>query len=189
MEFVTPRKRLVVPLVILQMLLFPAAASAEPSKTPRYLMSEPMSLFDWGLYQAGQRMNSFRHSNLFAISYFGGTAEYDPGQNKIYLRGLFQGKGTPEECADQLRVLKGAFARFRWDDTKSIEAAWKVLDELFSHAGGYKNQNRPGDVGKQLIHITDIEAHVFVKRSDGSLKTGAKCTSTFKTPDVTALPE
>ena len=176
-------------LAILPILSFSGTASGEPSKTPRYLMSEPMSLFDWGIYQAGQRMNSFRYSNLFAISYFGGTAEYDEKENKIYLRGLFQGKGTPEECADQLRVLKGAFARFRWDDNKSIEAAWKVLDDLFSHAGGYKNGNRPGDVGKQLIHITDIEAHVFVKQSSGGLKTGAKCTSTFKTPEVTAMPE
>lgn len=175
--------------IILPMLAFPAIVSGEPSKTPRYLMSEPMSLFDWGIYQAGQRMNSFRHSNLFAISYYGGTAEYDPDQNRIYLRGLFEGKGTPQECADQLRVLKGAFARFRWDDNKSIEAAWKVLDDLFSHAGGYRNRNRPNDVGKQLIHITDIEAHVFVKQSGGALRTGARCRSTFKTPEVTAISE
>lgn len=189
MKSIMQGKALFALLAILPILWMPGIVVGEPSKTPRYLMSEPMSLFDWGIYQAGQRMNSFRHSNVFAISYFGGTAEYDPNENKIYLRGLFEGKGTPEECADQLRVLKGAFARFRWDENKSIEAAWKVLDDLFSHAGGYKGPNRPGDVGKQLIHITDIEAHVFVKQPGGALKTGAKCRSTFKTPEVTAISE
>jgi len=175
--------------IILLFLSFPAAVSGEPSKTPRYLMSEAMSLFDWGIYQADQKMNSFKYYGKFATPYLGGSARYDPDENKIYLRGIFRGKGTKEECESDLRELKGAFATFRWDETRSIQAAWKVLDSLFSHAGGYQNKNRPGDVGKQLIHITHIEAHVFVKEPGGNLKTGASCTSTFKTSEVSTLPQ
>lgn len=152
-------------------------------------MSEPMSIFDWGIYQADKRMNSFKYYGKFATPYVGGSARYDPEENKIYLRGMFQGKGTPEECESDLRELKGAFATFSWDENRTIEAAWKVLDGLFSHAGGYKDKNRPADVGKQLIHITHIEAHVLVKQSDGHLTVGAGCTSTFKTSEISALPQ
>lgn len=173
--------------IVLLILSSPAAVLGEPSKTPRYLMSQPMSIFDWGIYQADKKMNSFKFSDRFATPYFGGSARYDPDENKIYLRGLFQGQGTQKECEDNLRALKGAFATFRWDERRTIEAAWKVLDSLFSHAGGYKNKNRPDDVGKQLIHITDIEAHVFAKQPDGNLRVGAKCRSTFKTSEISPI--
>ena len=134
-------------------------------------------------------MNSFKYYEQFATTYFGGSARYDPEENRIYLRGLFQGKGTQQECENNLRALKGAFATFRWDENRTIEAAWKVLDSLFSHAGGYKNKKRPGDVGKQLIHITDIQAYVFVKQPGGKMQVGAKCRSTFKTSEISAIVE
>lgn len=179
-----------IPLSIVPLLLsFPAAVPGAPTKTPRYLMSEPMSIFDWGIYQADKKMNSYKYYDIFSTPYVGGSARYDPDENRIYLRGMFQGKGTQNECEDNLRKLKGAFASFRWDENRTINAAWKVLEGLFSHAAGYKNKNRPNDVGKQLIHITNIEAHIFVKQPDGNLKVGARCSSTFKTSEISIISE
>jgi hypothetical protein len=189
MKIIKQAKALIPLSMVLLMPSFPAAVLGEPSKTPKYLMSEPMSIFDWGIYQADQKMNSFKYYKVFSTPYLGGSAQYDRDENRIYLRGMFQGRGTQEECAHNLRKVKGAFAAFRWDENKTIEAAWKVLESLFSHAGGYKNKNRPGDVGKQLIHITSIEAHILVKQPDGNLTVGAKCRSTFKTSEISTISE
>ena len=84
-------------------------------------MSESMSLMDWGVYQAGKKMESLKDFNntqppLFSTYYASGIARYDWDENRIVLLGLFHGNGIQDECTENLRKLKGAFADFTWDE-------------------------------------------------------------------------
>lgn len=45
----------------------------------------------------------------------------------------------------------------------------------------------PDDVGKQLVHITTIEAQVYTRYAGGSVKESVKCKSNFKSADVSII--
>lgn len=174
-------------IILLLVLMLPVVASGEPTETPEYLMSEPMSLMDWGIYQAGKKMESLKdfHNTLFSTQYMGGSARYDWDENRIILLGMFHGNGTQDECTENLRKLKGAFADFTWDEKEQKKAAEGVLNGLFSHEAGYQRKERPSEVGKQLIHITIIEAHIISKFDDK--QTDVKCKSTFKSSEISII--
>lgn len=199
-------------IILLLVLILPAVASGEPTETPKYLMSEPMSLMDWGIYQADKKMESFRVLNhlkpdFFSIHYMGGSARYDWNENRIVLSGMFEGNGTQDECTENLRKLKSAFADPAWDAELQREAAEvvvgvllddanpelqrkaaeRVLDVLFSHEAGYQTKGRPTDVGKQLIHITIIEAHIPIRQIDAPMLEFVTCKSTFKSSEVSII--
>ena len=201
-------------IILLLVLILPAVASGEPTETPKYLMSEPMSLMDWGIYQADKKMESFKVLNnlkpdFFSIHYMGGSARYDGNENRIVLSGMFEGNGTQDECTENLRKLKSAVVDYTWDrpwqwktgelsvgvmefwdsvtPEKQREAAERVLDELFRHGAGYQGRGRPDDVGKQLIHITIIEAHIAIRQIDAPMLEFVTCKSTFKSSEVSII--
>lgn len=179
-------------IVLLLVLILPAVALGEPTETPEYLMSESMSLMDWGVYQAGKKMESLKDFNntqppLFSTYYASGIARYDWDENRIVLLGLFHGNGIQDECTENLRKLKGAFADFTWDEKKQRKAAERVLNGLFSHKADYQTKGRPRDVGKQLVHITVVEAHIITSQSEGLPKTTVKCKSTFKSSELSII--
>ncbi len=174
-------------IALLFVLMLPAVALGEPTETTKYLMSEPMSLMDWGIYQASKKMESLKDHNIafFSTHYMGGYAQYDWDENKITLIGMFLGNGTQDECKENLSKLKGAFADFTLDEKEQRKVAEGVLNGLFSHKSGYQRKDRPSDVGKQLIHITIVEVHIINKfdyeQSD------VKCKSTFKSSELSII--
>ena len=179
-------------IVLLLVLILPAVALGEPTETPEYLMSESMSLMDWGIFQAGKKMESFKDFNNFQPAFFptyyaGGFARYDWDENRIVLLGLFHGKGTQDECTENLRKLKGAFTDATWGKKEQRKAAERVLNGLFSHEAGYQTRGRPSNVGRQLIHITVVEAHIMTSQPDGLTKTTVKCKSTFKSSELSII--
>ncbi len=199
-------------MILLLVLMLPALALGEPAETPKYLMSESMSLMDWGIYQADKRMNSFRVLNnlkpdFFSIHYMGGSARYDWNENRIVLLGIFEGNGKRDECTENLRKLKSVFTDRVWDaelQWKSEEvtenvlwndanpelqrkAAEMVLDGLFSHEAGYQTKGRPDDVGKQLIHITRIEALIVTSQIDDTIFRTVECKSTFNSSEISII--
>ena len=105
------------------MLLFVAcvisvSVRAEPTRVPQWLMNEPMSLFDWGLYQTEKKQDSFKTlSHIFTIRYVGGSAAYDWDADRIRLRFSFQGEGTSEECSENLKRAKTAMLDFPSGDS------------------------------------------------------------------------
>ena len=179
-------------IILLLVLILPTVALGEPTETPEYLMSESMSLMDWGIFQAGKKMESFRDFNNFQPAFFptyysGGFARYDWDENRIVLLGLFYGNGTQDECTENLRKLKGAFTDDTWDEKEQRKAAERVLNGLFSHKADYQTKGRPRDVGRQLVHITIMEAHIITSQSEGLPKTTVKCKSTFKSSEVSII--
>jgi len=146
-------------------------------------MSQPVTLFDWGILNANIEMESYiKFNHIFSIRYVAGQARYDYSKNRIILTGTFQGKGTQKECTYNLRRLKMSFAPTTSTRPSQEVSAEQVLDGFFTHEG-YSLDKQPKFLGKQLVDITIIEAHII------NLKTihTAKCQSTFTSPDISVI--
>jgi hypothetical protein len=165
----------------------PVVAWAEPSRVPLWLINEPMSLFDWGIYQTDKKLESFKEYKIFSVHYMGGFAQYDWEANRIKLQVMFQGNGTDTECNDNLKKAKGAFLNFTWVDAEYPRVAREVLADLFSHKGGYKGTTQPKDLGDQLSNITVLEAVVYVSGANGTLSPKVRCQTTFKSKDISVI--
>ena len=77
-------------------------ASAEPSPATRWLMKEPMTLMDWGLFKASNSLKEI--VNLIGrfpeeIEPYSATAEYDWDENKIRLKAVFAPPNFLLPCA------------------------------------------------------------------------------------------
>lgn len=166
-------------LVAASLFFVSAGVSAEPSRSPRFLMSQPLTVFDWGIIEMRRKLESFRTLTLFDMPYLGGSVDYLWDENLIVMLGKFQGQGTDRECANNLKLLKGGFADFEWDTQKQADAARAVLNQLFNHPAGYAGNGAPIDVGKNLVSIVRIEATVYVEK-DGVLSVGARCSGEFQ---------
>ena len=164
--------------------LLPVLAWAEPSRVPRWLMSEPMSLFDWGIYQTDKKFESFKDYKIFSVHYMGGSARYDWDADRIKLQVMFQATGADAECSDNLKKAKGAFLNFTWVEAEYPRVARDVLADLFSHQGSYKGTTQPKDMGEQLSNITVLEAVVYVSGANGALSPKVRCQTTFKSKDI-----
>ena len=166
----------------------PLMAYAEPTKTTSWLMAEPMSLFDWGIYKTDKKLADLKTaSSMFTAQFFSGSAEYDWDANRIRLRVLLHGKGTDAECLENLKVAKGAFLDFKWDEKEQLRAAPAVFQALFSHEGGYKSKGTPADIGDELVKVATIEVFMLVKASDGTYSPRAKCQANFRSATTSLL--
>lgn len=168
------------------LLCLSVSVSAAPSKTPRTLMSQPLTVFDWGMIEIRRKLESFRTLTLFDIPYLGGSAEYLWDENLIVLLAKFQGTGSDRECANNLKLLKGGFADFEWDTKKQEGAAAAVLAQLFNHPSGYAKDGKPIQIGRNLISIVRVEATVYVE-TDGVLRVGSRCSSDFRSAKINAI--
>jgi hypothetical protein len=78
--------------IALLLALIPLLAQAEPNKAMSWLMDEPMSLFDWGIYKTDKKVADLKiASSMFTAQFFSGSAEYEWEANRIRLRVLLQG--------------------------------------------------------------------------------------------------
>ena len=172
----------------LLLILIPLMAQSEPTKTTSWLMSEPMSLFDWGIYKTDKKLAELKiASSMFTAQFFSGSAEYDWDANRIRLRVLLYGNGTDAECLENLRVAKGGFLDFKWDEKEQHRYAPITFRALFSHEGGYKSKGTPTDIGEEIAKIATIEVFILVKASDGSYSPKAKCQADFRSSATSIL--
>ena len=174
-------------IILILLILAPLLAFGEPTKTPKYLMAESMSLMDWGIYKANMKLASFdKFNNALPLEYLLGSARYDWDENRIILAVQFwQGNDTKDDCTKTMKAFKAVFTDFTYGEEEQEVAAERILGQLFSHAGGYQSGSRPGDVGKQLVHITRIEARILVRET--MTYDPALCKSTFKSEEVSVI--
>lgn len=161
---------------------------AEPTKTTSWLIDEPMSLFDWGIYRADKKISDLKIvSHMFTAQFLSGSAEYEWDTNRIRLQVLLLGKGTEAECLKNLKTAKGGFLDFKWEEKEQLRAAPSVFGALFSHEGGYKSKTAPADIGEEIAKISTLEVSILVKVSDGSLVPRAKCQTDFRTSNMSLV--
>jgi hypothetical protein len=163
-------------------------AFAEPSRTVNWLMDQPMSLFDWGIYKTDKKASELKiASKIFTAEFFSASAEYDWDANKIRIRVLLHGVGTEAECIENLKIAKGSFLGFKWTDKEQILQAPLVFTGLFDHEGGYKVKTAPKDLGEQMAKIAMIETFILVKEANGNYAPKAKCQADFVTSSINTV--
>ena len=166
--------------LIVAAVLIPRIATAEPTPTVNWLMGEPMSLFDWGVYKTDKRLGELRaFKNVFTSTFMTGSAEYEWRSNRLRLRVLLEGQGTDAECTENLAKAKGAFLNYEWDPLRQVEVAPTVFADLFSHEGGYKSKTTPADLGTQLARIATIEVSILAPGNDQVLRRRVRCHADF----------
>ncbi|MFO1243664.1 MAG: hypothetical protein U1E71_00570 [Ramlibacter sp.] len=164
------------------------SALSEPGRVERWLMGEPMSLFDWGIYKIDKKISELKSLKTNqAGKFFFGSANYDWNANRLRLKVNFVGKGTDAECVDSIKWAKGALLNYTWSEKEQVGVAKDVLAGYFAHEGGYQATNQPADVGEQLVRITVLEATVFVPAESGSYAPRARCAMDFQTSDVNVV--
>lgn len=169
------------------LLLLTPAAQAEPNRVPSWLMNEPMSLWDWGIYRTDKRMQEIKElPSLFKAKFFSGSATYDWDENRIKLFAMFVGESTEAGCIEHIKKTKGAFLMYKWEPKEQIVQAPNTMASLFSHEGGYQSKGQPKDMGEQLASITVME--VMMSMPDGMLfKPGIRCTSPLGSASISII--
>lgn len=165
-------------------------AIAEPGRVARWLMDEPMSLFDWGMYKTDRKVADLRGGkDTYSAQFLFGSADYDWDENRIRLRVSFVGKGSEAECVENIKRAKGAFLNYTWSDREQANVAKEIFARLFSHEGGYKSKNQPADIGEQVVGMSVMEATVFIPGEAGSYIPKARCSMNFKSPEVRVVKQ
>jgi hypothetical protein len=161
---------------------------AEPGRVARWLMDEPMSMFDWGLYKTDKAVANLKSlKGTFPNEFFFASADYDWELNRIRIRVSFHGKGTDAECIENIKRAKGAFLNYTWNERDQPKAAKDVFAALFSHEGGYKSKNQPSDLGEQLANMSVLEATIYVPGEGGSYTPRARCSMGFRSSEVSVV--
>lgn len=166
-----------------------AGTQAEPTATVTWLMNEPMSLFDWGVYKADKKAGGLGElgSRLFTARFMSGSAAYDWDANRLRLRVFLNGNGTDAECVENLKAAKHVFLDFTVTGNDQATAAATVFGYLFSHEGGYRAKSTPAKLGHELANIATIEATIFKSNNDQTLSPKAKCQADFRSNEVRVL--
>lgn len=131
-----------------------AQGKAEPSKEVYWLMNEPVSMLEWGLY----RLNSEIEFDERIMSIISGTKPYarwiyDYENNEIQLQIVyyvdnFEKKIMREKMKESIEYIKVQFPV-----AKNIGST--ILHSYFTH-DYYEDANRPKSIGKHIDKITKI---------------------------------
>ena len=152
--------------LVVACLLGPGAAVAEPTSLVSRFMSEPLSLFDFGMF----RIDRIAHEAAKEMGATTGGARYDFKLNRIeiyvaYLSSaaakLCVGSTDCEEpCRKQLKKLGERFY-FKFPDGKFLD----LMSPVFTHRDYSKDNFYRGmtdqKAAEELVLITTVEATVY----------------------------
>jgi hypothetical protein len=159
----------------------PLVSIGQPSPAARWLMSEPMSLFDWGIYRLERRLSAMGSGTPPAtLPYLLGVIAYDGSTNRIRVVSTFVGAGTEAECIDSLRRVKSVLVPFGMSEVERNKSAPAVFADLFGHVGGYGTSEPPSNVGEELANSVFIEVRINRKDDVLSFKPAVICSGNFR---------
>lgn len=136
-------------------------ASSEPTPKINYLMNEPASLFDLGMYRLGEGLSNaviLKENRISAAPF------YDWDKNRIKIKGFssinksLDMKEAKLLCSDVIRRIK-SYLMVDSETGKSFLGTHSIFESFFSH-DGYKNKSEPSDLYSDIDNITEIEAYV-----------------------------
>ena len=143
---------------------------AEPGPIGRWLMSEPVSLWDWGLLEAGKEVDQAAE---YVAGHFGqrahGWVRYNWKNNEIDLRvtiRAYDGDISHEICNKVRRAFIGALAyTFSLVNEDLVRDLLREnIDSWFSH-NGYRNAERDKELGEKMSRIIFVK--VFLANNNG----------------------
>lgn len=136
-------------------------ASAEPTPTVRYLMKEPMSLWDKGMIQLRDHLKNDPSSRLLYV-----TVEYDWDANRIRIGAVELGQEALSAteakpwCKRTLESLRAALWVHWYPDPTTGEpvVTGSMIPKFFWHEGYTTKPRPPDNLADELHSITELSA-------------------------------
>ena len=161
--------------------------NAEPTPTVQYLMREPLSMFDFGIYRLQRKLDRDTAGSKFIGRVM---VDYEWDRNRIVISvsspsgsGPNRLEETKNICTKAIQVIRQSF-RLHAATAKPVLnlRPHSALVESFLHFG-YKPNQEPEDLGKQLDIITLIEVTSLMRDDEGNTS-ALYCTSAISSKEI-----
>ena len=157
---------------ILAVLSVTAESIAEPGPIGQWLMNQPLTLWDKGMFEATEAANQaaeYVGKNIGNISY--GRAQYDWDNNEIDVLVSVSGYSADtnhENCNKVRRAFISYLAdAFVLDNVDRARIILRLnISSWFSHHG-YQNQGRDKELGEKMSRIIFVKARLW--NTDGGI--------------------
>ena len=145
-------------------------AASEPGPIGRWLMKEPVSLWDKGVSEASEMADSAAEGiGAHRGERAWGWAAYDWEDNEITLNFNVTGyKGDPthKECNMLRRYFIGWLAHGDYSYTgtneeRSRRGILRAISQWFGHSGGYRNRDRDKNLEEKLARIIFVRVRLW----------------------------
>ncbi|MDB4265055.1 hypothetical protein N9893_03215 [bacterium] len=139
---------------------------AEPDSTIQYLMNEPVTMLEWGLFRLEQHLN--RTPQGLKVNYYPEInrirIEHEIGFNNKF-KDLYWAKDACKHVFKAIRSLAGSPL---------------IYKHSFHHSMHYRLKNEPKDLDKKLMAITEI----YVVAHYGDKNSSVMCTAPLSGNDI-----
>ncbi|MEP3114139.1 hypothetical protein [Nisaea sp.] len=147
-----PHKRTILAIGFLSTFLPSFPACSEPDANAEYVLNEPLTLMDFGLYKAetilDRSLDSYRHrTGMLILTY----ANYDPESNRIHFSISLPGQKFSESQCEELiqEVRKGGALT----NGKLLDG---LTHSLYAHGFKHKGLSAPGASDRYLAGLDQI---------------------------------
>ena len=152
---------------------------AEPSPSVRYLMNEPVTLFDWGIVRLYEYLDEYttHYLKTNSVQDIYSTVSYDALRNNIIIstvvtRHVQQGNESPASvqlgskdiCKTITQTLRREFLTDRDRHVRRSSGIYR----FFGHIGS-KGKDEPIDSFDEIEKITVIDVSVYSEKDPGRL--------------------
>lgn len=149
------------------LLLVSVNATAEPSNAFRYLMDEPLTLFEWGLYHLDKYTDHLEFTRLNLISNHS-NINYDWDANRLRVEFVVYAKNKSLAHTSAKDVCKEAMRSAREDfavkyDSKVRE--FMGISRFFEHIE-FRNSTRPKNLMAEIENATWLIVKVYASDTD-----------------------
>jgi hypothetical protein len=168
-------------ILLIAAILFSLASicDAEPSPSVRYLMNEPVTLFDWGIIRLYEYLDEYtaHYLKTNSVRDIYSTVSYDASRNSIIIslivtRQAEQGKEDPssvrahcrEICVSITQTLRREFLTDRDRHVRRSSGIYR----FFGHIG-FRGKQEPVDCFDEIEKITVIGVSVYSDKDPGRL--------------------
>lgn len=147
---------------LLLLFLLVSPAQADPNKTISYLMSEPMSMFDWGMYRLSRGVIGNYYANNEHVSNAGSlSVDYDWDKNIIVMHHTIYQKTESLKKISSRDLCKELIKSFKfWH-----KAPTQSLGKFFVHKD-FRSKSEPANL------VRDVESLIVISISIWASETG-----------------
>jgi len=152
---------------------------AEPSPSVRYLMNEPVTLFDWGIVRLYEYLDEYtaHYLKTSSVQDIYSTVSYDSSRNNIVIslvvtRQAEQANESPESvrlssgdiCKTIIQTLRREFLT---DSDRHVRRSSGIY-RFFGHIG-FKGKDEPIGSFEEIEKITVINVSIYSDKDPGRL--------------------
>lgn len=139
----------------------------EPSRTFRYLMDEPLTLFEWGLFKLEKYTDQIKFKELDLISNHS-NIRYDWDKNRLEIEFIVYPKyknlskmPAKEICKKAISHVRESFGTQHKSDTRALLS----VSRFFEHTG-FTNKTRPKNLMEEVENSAKVQIKVYGNKTD-----------------------